>query len=79
MLVFVGRAPNHQNRAVNVIAAGCFTLAGVALSHDESGRASCVAMILTRLLHFDLDSVARGVTEWVVGSGALLGWFALLL
>jgi hypothetical protein len=43
------------------------------MSHDHGGRASCLKLKLIPPLHFDSLSVARGVTDVVVGSGALLG------
>ena len=44
------------------------------MSHGLLGRDSCSITVLIRLLHFEGLSVARGVTERDVGSGALLGF-----
>ena len=49
------------------------------MSHERSGRAACSITVLGLLLHFDVLSVARGVTDPLVGSGALLGIFALVV
>jgi hypothetical protein len=43
------------------------------MSHDGSWRAACSITIHFRCLHFETPSVARGVTDPDVGSGALLG------
>src|SRR5688572_9477274 len=43
------------------------------MSHDHDGHDSCLRLKLIPLLHLDSLSVARGVTDVVVGSGALLG------
>src|SRR5262245_59329628 len=45
------------------------------MSHDGSGRDSCRDTICIRGLHFEFPSVARGVTDPGVGSGALFGSF----
>jgi hypothetical protein len=42
------------------------------MSHDRGGHDSCLRRILIPLLHIASLSVARGVTDVVVGSGALL-------
>ena len=47
------------------------------MSHDASGRDSCSKMTWILLLQFDNSYQARGVTDRGVGSGALLGWWAL--
>ena len=43
------------------------------MSHDGSGRDSCLRTISIRWFHFETPEVARGVTDPGVGSGALLG------
>ena len=43
------------------------------MSHDHGRRATCGKTIRIRWLHFESPSIARGVTDMVVGSGALLG------
>ena len=43
------------------------------MSHDGSWRASCRTTIHLRWFHFEAHSVARGVTDPSVGSGALFG------
>jgi hypothetical protein len=42
--------------------------------HERSGRAACGITILSLMIHFDVPSFARGVTDPLVGSGALLGF-----
>jgi len=42
------------------------------MSHDGTWRAACLSLNWIRILHFEADSVARGVTGPGVGSGALL-------
>ena len=44
------------------------------MSHDGSGRASCSRTMCLRLIHFNFPSIARGVTDPDVGSGALFGF-----
>jgi hypothetical protein len=48
------------------------------MSHERSGRAACSITILGRMLHFETLSFARGVTDPLVGSGALLAGFVKL-
>jgi hypothetical protein len=43
------------------------------MSHDGSWRAACSMTINSRSLHIENHSVARGVTDPGVGSGALFG------
>jgi hypothetical protein len=43
------------------------------MSHDGIWRAACLNRNLIQILHFEVPSVARGVTDVGVGSGALLG------
>jgi hypothetical protein len=43
------------------------------MSHDGIWRAACLNRSWIRILHFEVPSVARGVTDVGVGSGALLG------
>jgi hypothetical protein len=43
------------------------------MSHDGSWRASCRTTIHHLWFHFEAPSVARGVTDPSVGSGALFG------
>jgi len=43
------------------------------MSHDGSGRAACGMTICGPRFHFVFGSLARGVTDPGVGSGALLG------
>src|SRR5688572_6306011 len=43
------------------------------MSHDGSWRAACHITIYFLWLHFETLSIARGVTDPGVGSGALLG------
>jgi hypothetical protein len=43
------------------------------MSHDGIWRAACFITIRTTPFHFEMDYVARGVTDVGVGSGALLG------
>jgi hypothetical protein len=45
------------------------------MSHDHGGRDSCFRLKLIPPLHLHSLSVARGVTDVVVGSGALLARF----
>ena len=46
------------------------------MSHDRGRRASCGLRLLLRWLHLILRSLAGGVTDVGVGSGALLGLFS---
>src|SRR5688500_14242205 len=48
------------------------------MSHDGSWRAACHITIYFLWLHFETLSIARGVTDPGVGSGALLARFYLL-
>ena len=43
------------------------------MSHDGIWRAACLTTIPIPELHFEAPSIARGVTDVGVGSGALLG------
>jgi hypothetical protein len=43
------------------------------MSHGLLGRDSCRIRPMTRTLHSEIGTTARGVTEQAVGSGALLG------
>jgi hypothetical protein len=43
------------------------------MSHDGSWRAACITTPHVPWLHFEAPSVARGVTDPSVGSGALFG------
>jgi len=49
------------------------------MSHDHSRRDSCEIRLSSREFHSEIDSIARGVTAVVVGSGALLGEFFVRL
>jgi hypothetical protein len=49
------------------------------MSHDGSGHDSCLGSVDILWLHFEALSVARGVTDPGVGSGALLGLFGLTI
>jgi hypothetical protein len=42
------------------------------MSHDRGWRAACIVTIWIPWFHFEIHSIARGVTAMVVGSGALL-------
>jgi hypothetical protein len=46
------------------------------MSHDGIWRAACKTTIHIPWFHFEVLSVARGVTDVGVGSGALLGRFS---
>ncbi len=52
--------------------AGIFWLTSK-MSRDHSRRDSCGIRISSREFHSKMDSIARGVTDVVVGSGALFG------
>jgi hypothetical protein len=43
------------------------------MSHDGIWRAACLIRSWIQILRFEVHSVARGVTDVGVGSGALLG------
>jgi hypothetical protein len=43
------------------------------MSHDGIWRAACLNRFSIPSFHFEVHSVARGVTDVGVGSGALLG------
>ncbi len=43
------------------------------MSHDHGWRAACDMTLWILWLHFEIPSIARGVTAMVVGSGAWLG------
>ena len=45
------------------------------MSHAHGGHDSCSHRFRIPLLHFDSPSLARGMTDVGVGSGALLGFF----
>ena len=45
------------------------------MSHDRGRRAACRTTTWVLWFHFGTDSIARGVTDMVVGSGALLALF----
>ena len=45
------------------------------MSHDSGRRAACLTANLILEFHFEFPSVARGVTDTGVGSGALFGSF----
>ncbi len=45
------------------------------MSRDHSRRDSCGSRISSRKFHSEKDPIARGVTDVVVGSGALLAAF----
>ena len=45
------------------------------MSHDSGRRGACFATILIRCIHFEVPSLARGVTDTGVGSGALFDVF----
>jgi hypothetical protein len=45
------------------------------MSHGGSWRAACIMTIQILWFHFGIHSIARGVTDPGVGSGALLGPF----
>ena len=45
------------------------------MSHDHGRHDSCGLRVLSRQLHSVLDSLAGGMTDVGVGSGALLGLF----
>ena len=47
------------------------------MSHGRGRRAACGKTIRIRWLHFETLSAARGVTDMVVGSGALLAAWPL--
>ena len=49
------------------------------MSHDRGGRAACGLTTWITRFHFEVREIARGVTAMVVGSGALLGRFALVI
>ena len=49
------------------------------MSHDGSWRAACSTTIYFLWFHFEAPSVARGVSDPGVGSGALLGRFLIWL
>ena len=44
------------------------------MSHDGIWRAACLHRSWIRVLHLEVPSAARGVTDVGVGSGALLGF-----
>ncbi len=43
------------------------------MSHDRGWRAACRTTIWVLWFQFEIHEIARGVTDMVVGSGALLG------
>ena len=49
------------------------------MSHDHGRRAACRTTIWILEIHSEIHEIARGVTDMVVGSGALLGSFFIYL
>ena len=49
------------------------------MSHDRGWRAACLVTIWIPGFHFEIREEARGVTAMVVGSGALLAIWGLVV